>query len=82
MPKRATSAHPPPPPESKAVGRRIATLREELELTQEEVAELAAMDRAYYASVEVGLRNPSLRQFLRIARALKVPLAELFAGIK
>jgi transcriptional regulator with XRE-family HTH domain len=76
--------NPPPPPEAKDLGRQIARIRKDpkRDLTQEQVAELADMDRAYYAGVEAGLRNPSFRQLLRIARALKVPLADLFTGIK
>jgi transcriptional regulator with XRE-family HTH domain len=76
--------NPPPPPEAKALGKQIASLRKDpkRDLTQEEVAEAAEMDRAYYAGVEAGLRNPSFRQLLRIARALKVPLSDLFTGIR
>jgi transcriptional regulator with XRE-family HTH domain len=51
-------------------------------MTQEEVAEAADLDRAYYAGIEVGLRNPSLRPLIRIARALDVPLSELFRGVR
>ena len=51
-------------------------------MTQEQVAEKADLDRAYYAGIESGLRNPSLRPLIRIARALKVPLSELFIGIR
>ena len=68
-----------PSPEAKAVGKNIRKLR--ATSTQEQIAEAADMDRAYYAGVELGLRNPSLRQLLKIARALKVPLDKLFSGV-
>jgi transcriptional regulator with XRE-family HTH domain len=74
--------NPPPPPEAKALGRQIAKIRNDAGLTQEDVAETADMDRAYFAGCEAGLRNPSFRQLLRIARALKVPLSDLFTGIR
>jgi transcriptional regulator with XRE-family HTH domain len=74
--------NPPPPPEAKAIGRQIRKLREALEMTQEEVAEAAELDRAYFAGIEVGLRNPSLRPLIRIARALNVPLSKLFTGVR
>jgi transcriptional regulator with XRE-family HTH domain len=75
--------NPPPPPESKALGKQIAKIRNEVGLSQEDAAERAGnMDRAYYAGCEAGLRNPSFKQLLRIARALKVPLSDLFTGIK
>ncbi len=70
--------YPPPPPEAKAVGRRIRGLREAKGWTQERLAEAADLDRAYVAGIEVGLRNPSLRNLAKIATALGVSLKRLF----
>jgi transcriptional regulator with XRE-family HTH domain len=64
-------------PEARAVGRRIREFRTLKDWTQEELAEAADLDRAYVAGMEVGLRNPSLRNLVKIARALGVPLAEI-----
>ncbi|MGI8854182.1 MAG: helix-turn-helix domain-containing protein [Thermomicrobiales bacterium] len=36
------------------------------------------MDRTYYAGIERGERNPSVKQFAKIAAALDVPIATLF----
>jgi transcriptional regulator with XRE-family HTH domain len=69
---------PEPPPEAKSVGRRIRTFRTSKGWTQERLAEVADLDRAYVAGMEVGLRNPSLRNLVKVARALGVPLADLF----
>ena len=69
---------PSPPPEAKGLGRRIRHLREARNWTQERLAEAADLDRAYVAGMEVGLRNPSLRNLARVARALGVSLSKLF----
>ena len=37
------------------------------------------MDRSYIAGIEVGARNPSLKALERLAGALHVRLADLFA---
>ena len=52
--------------------------REELGLTQEELAERAGIHRTYLSDVERGGRNLSLVNIERLAAALKVSLAELF----
>lgn len=55
-------------------------LRENKGLTQEELAFKARATPGYVAQLELGLRkNPSLDVVRRLARALKVPLAELLA---
>ena len=36
------------------------------------------MDRSYIAGLEVGVRNPSLKALVRLAKAFNVPLRELF----
>ena len=85
MPTRRStqgSRYPPPPSEAKQVGLRIQALRTAKKLTQEKLAERAEMDRTYLAGCEVGMRNPSLRQLLKISRGLGVPLSDLFTGIK
>jgi XRE family transcriptional regulator of biofilm formation len=58
----------------------IRDLREKEGLTQEELAFKARVTPGYVAQLELGLRkNPSLDVVRRLARALKVPLAELLA---
>jgi len=55
-------------------------LRENKGLTQEELAFKARVTPGYVAQLELGLRkNPSLDVVRRLARALKIPLAELLA---
>lgn len=62
----------------KILGRNIRRLREERELSQEEVAFRAGMNRAYLSDVERGARNPTVRVAGRIAKALGVDPVELF----
>jgi transcriptional regulator with XRE-family HTH domain len=46
-------------------------------VSQEALAELAGLHRTYVSSVERGLRNISLENIERLARALGVEMAEL-----
>ena len=58
-------------------GERLREVRLEADISQERLAELAGLHRTYVSSVERGLRNISLVNIDRLARALKVPLTEL-----
>jgi len=46
--------------------------REALEITQEEIAELAGIKQSAYCVIELGLRNPSVKVAQRIGKFLKV----------
>jgi len=52
--------------------------REELALTQEDLAELAGIHRTYLSDIERGTRNVSLVNIERVAAALALPISELF----
>ncbi|MGN8695542.1 helix-turn-helix domain-containing protein [Bacillota bacterium HCP3S3_F1_1] len=60
---------------------RIKKLRNEQGLSQEKFALKIDMDRTYYASVEAGKRNISLKNIKKIADGLNVSLEELFKGM-
>jgi transcriptional regulator with XRE-family HTH domain len=62
----------------KALGQAVRKHREQLELTQEELAEKAEVHRTYLADIERGTRNPSIESIRRVAYALKIPISELF----
>jgi transcriptional regulator with XRE-family HTH domain len=62
-------------------GRRVRDLRVKAGFSQEAFAEACDMDRTYMGGIERGERNVSLRNINRIARALRIPLAELMRGI-
>ena len=61
-------------------GRRVRELRRQRGHSQERFAALSGLDRSYYGSVERGERNISLDNISAIARALEVPIRELFAS--
>lgn len=63
------------------LGKRIRELREQTGLSQEKFALKIGMDRTYFASVESGKRNISVRNIKKIADGLDVTLSELFNGI-
>lgn len=69
----------PLPPHRIALAKRIRTLRRERGVAQERLAQIAGVDRSWLGTVERGQRNVSLDQLAKIALALDVPLAELFA---
>lgn len=60
------------------VGKRVKELRNKLGVSQEELADLAGLDRTYITSVESGRRNISIVNIEKLANALNVTLAEFF----
>ena len=60
------------------VGKRVKELRSIAGLTQEELADLAELDRTYITSVECGKRNISIVNIEKLAIALKVTLKDFF----
>ena len=57
---------------------KLQNLRKEKKYSQEELADLAGLDRTYVTSVECGKRNISIVNIEKLAKALKVSLAEFF----
>lgn len=62
----------------KRFGKRVKALRDAKGWSQEELADRAGLHRTYVSAVERAVRNPTLTVIERIAKALKVPVAELF----
>jgi transcriptional regulator with XRE-family HTH domain len=62
-------------------GFAVKARREELALTQEDLAERAGIHRTYLSDCERGTRNVSLVNVERLASALEITLAELFARL-
>jgi len=60
------------------VGSKIKKVRETKGISQKDLAYDADLDRSYIASIEVGKRNVSIISLEKIAKALKIPLYELF----
>ena len=60
------------------VGFNIRRIREELDLSQEELAALAGLHRAYVGQIERGEKNIGLKNLEKIAKALGVTMYLLF----
>lgn len=65
----------------RALGIVIRRRREALGLSQEDLASRAGVHRTYMGSAERGERNVAVVNLERIARALELPLAELFREV-
>ncbi|MBR7782344.1 helix-turn-helix domain-containing protein [Undibacterium luofuense] len=58
-------------------GLRVKALRTALGISQEQLGLIAELDRTYISGIERGIRNVSLLNIHRIARALQVPIVDL-----
>lgn len=56
----------------KGFGEKLIRAREQLEMTQGEVASLIPMNQSNYSKIERDLQEPSLEQFQRICTILKL----------
>jgi transcriptional regulator with XRE-family HTH domain len=65
-------------PALKKFGARIRELRERRKLSQEALADVARIGRSYMSGIERGVRNCSTLHLLRLARALRVRVGDLF----
>ena len=66
----------------RAFGNRIRELRQKTGLSQEKFALKISMDRTYYASVENGKRNISIKNIQKIANGLNISISDLFVDIE
>ena len=62
-------------------GNRLRILRTAQGISQEKFALSIDMDRTYYASVENGKRNISIKNIEKIASGFGIHLDELFKGV-
>lgn len=65
--------------EQERLGLHLLALRQSLELSQEDAAELAGVLEKYLSKLERGLANPTLSTLMAIAGAYKVSVASCFA---
>jgi transcriptional regulator with XRE-family HTH domain len=61
---------------AKAFGRRLKSIREAANLTQEQVAERTHGDAKYLSALENGRSSPTLDTIVGLAKALSVPVSE------
>jgi len=62
----------------KAFGSAIKEWRNQLRLSQEELAERTDLHRTYISSIERGERNVSLENITKLAKALETSVSDLF----
>ena len=62
------------------LGKRIKSLRKEAGMSQEELAFKASISPAHLGQIERALKNPTLDTIDSIAKALEIPLSQLFDG--
>lgn len=66
----------------KRFGLAIKQRRQEIGISQEELAFRSNLHRTYISDVERGYRNPSLDNVTELAKALEISVSELFAMYK
>lgn len=59
------------------LGKQVRHYRTELGYTQEKLEELTGLDRSYISGIERGARNPSIKNISKLAKALRVKVADL-----
>jgi transcriptional regulator with XRE-family HTH domain len=62
-------------------GRALRRRREKLGVSQEAFADMCQLDRTYIGGIERGERNVALVNIEKIAKTLKLTIAELFRGV-
>lgn len=62
----------------KKFGKKVRALREAKGYSQEALGDAAGLHRTYIGSIERGEQNISLDNIAKIAKALKLPLQDLF----
>ena len=65
----------------KAFGSCVRRFRTDTGLSQEKFALKINMDRTYFASVESGRRNISIKNIKKIADGLDLSLSDLFSAV-
>lgn len=62
------------------IGKRIATRRNQLGLTQEQAAERSGLTQQFFASVETGAKNIRAESIIRVSKALNISTDFLLTG--
>ena len=62
------------------IGQRVSFYRQAQNLTQRQLAKRLKMAASQLSRYETGQTQPGLKVLKRIARALDVPIADLFIG--
>ena len=63
-------------------GTAVTFRREELKMTQEDLADKAGIHRTYLSDIERGTRNLSLVNIEKLAAALSITMSKLFESVE
>ncbi len=61
--------------------KRIAQIRKDKSITQEQLAADTGLDRVAIANIETGKRRPTVTTIYRLAKGLGVKIEDLFTGL-
>src|SRR4051812_46158224 len=84
VPRRKIAIEKKPSPRPailRPLGSQLRRLRLERKLSQERLAELAGLNYKYVGRIELAKADPGADVLVRLARALMIPVGELFATI-
>jgi transcriptional regulator with XRE-family HTH domain len=62
-------------------GKALRKRRTKLKVSQEAFADMCQLDRTYVGGIERGERNVALVNIEKIAKTLRLTIAELFRGV-
>ena len=62
-------------------GKAVRQRRHKLGVSQEAFADMCGLDRTYIGGIERGERNVALVNIEKIAKTLRLTMAELFRGV-
>lgn len=62
----------------KSLGKKVQKLRQEQNLTQEDLAHQLGISRVYMGYIEQGRESPSLKLLMKMARKFDVRVEDLF----
>jgi len=62
-------------------GKALRRRRQKLGVSQEAFADMCQLDRTYIGGIERGERNVALVNIAKIAKTLRLSIAQLFRGV-
>ncbi|WP_439364501.1 helix-turn-helix domain-containing protein [Bradyrhizobium sp. DASA03005] len=65
-----------------AFGKTIADLRQAAQISQEELAERAAIHRTYVSQIERGLKSPTIFMLFKLAAALNTTPSKILKQVE
>ena len=64
------------------LGEQLRKAREEADLSQEDVAKRARIDRSYLSQLERDVQSPTVQMLLRICKAIGVSAADILKRVE